>query len=314
MDGFWFSFNAVMPLILIVALGYLLTHLKVFGAPFIDQANKFCFNVAFPISLFSSIVNLDLEIDISWKLYALVIGAILLIVLLLMLIVPRFVKGNPQRGALIQGIYRGNFLLMGYPLARNFFGEAGIGPVVMLLPVVVGLYNFIAVFVLEYYDDSHPRSHIGAIALKIIKNPLIIGALAGTAFTLLRLELPLFISRATEDLGGIASPLALVLLGAQFNWHRVAGNVRLLVAAVVVRMLVIPVLVIAAAILLGFSGPELGGVFILFCAPTAISSYVMAKSMHSDAELAGQIILITTVLSVVTLFAGSYILRYLHLF
>jgi malate permease and related proteins len=311
---FWFSFNAIVPLILIVALGYLLRRLKVVNGPFIDQANKFCFNVAFPVNLFSQIVGLDLQSGVNWQLYAIVIVSVLLVVALLMLVLPRFVPGNPQRGALIQGIYRGNFLLLGYPLARNLFGEAGVGPIAMLLPVVIGLYNVLAVFILEFYDDDAVKVSKRKVLAGVITNPLIIGALAGVLFTLTRLELPLFISRATEDIGKIANPLALVLLGGQFNWQRTAGNIRLLISAVVLRMAVIPALVLAAAVLLGFRGPELGGIFIIFCAPTAISSYVMAKNMNSDAELAGQIILFTTILSGLTLFCGSYLLRALQLF
>jgi len=309
MEIFWFSFNAIAPLILTVALGYFLMRFGVINRPFIDQANNFCFKVAFPISLFSSIVSIDLQQEINWQLYGFVIIAILTIALMLMLIIPRFVKGNSQRGALIQGIYRGNFLLMGYPLARNLFGEAGIGPTAMLLPVVIGLYNVLAVFILEYYDQQGAKVNKGKVVIGVITNPLILGAAAGAVFSLLRLELPLFLSRATDDIGKIANPMALILLGGQFNWKRAAGNIRLLATAVAVRMAIIPVIVIMAAILLGFRGPELGAIFILFCAPTAVSSYVMAKNMNSDAELAGQIILVTTALSGLSLFGAAFILR-----
>ena len=309
MEIFWFSFNAVVPLILIVALGYLLMRLKVIDDIFISKANGFCFKVAFPVSLFNSIVQIDLQQEINWRLYAFVIGAVLTIVFLLLLTIPRIVKGNPQRGALIQGIYRGNFLLMGYPLARNLFGEEGIGPTAMLLPVVIIMYNVIAVFLLEYYAGTEEKVNKGKVFLGVITNPLIIGSLAGALFALLPVELPLFLSRATEDIGKIANPLALVLLGGQFNWRQAAGNFRLLAAAVSLRMLVIPPLVIAAAVLLGFRGPELGAVFILFCAPTAVSSYIMARSMNSDAPLAGQIILATTLISGATLFIGSFLLK-----
>jgi malate permease and related proteins len=309
MEIFRFSFDAVFPLILIVALGYLLARLKLINDPFINTANKVCFNVALPVSLFLSITGIDLRASVSWPLYALAVGAIFLVLGLLILFVPRFVAGNPQRGALIQGIYRGNFLLMGYPLARNLFGEAGVAPVAMLLPVVILLYNLIAVVLLEFFDQSSTGLDIRKVLLGILKNPLIIASVLGTAVSLLRLELPLFIGRATEDVAGIAYPLALILLGGQFKWHKLAGNARLLAAAVVVRMALIPVLVIGSAIFLGFRGPELGAIFILFCAPTAVSSYIMARNMNSDADLAGQIVLVTTVVSGLTFFAGSFILR-----
>jgi malate permease and related proteins len=314
MEIFRFSFDAVFPLMLIVALGFLLQRLKLINDTFIDIANKFCFNVAFPVSLFLSISEIDLRVAVNWPLYGFALGAILLILGLLLLTVPRLVQGNPQRGALIQGIYRGNFLLMGYPLARNLFGDAGVAPVAMLLPVVILLYNFIAVVLLEYYDQSSKGLILRKVIWGIVKNPLIIGSLLGTAASLLRLEMPLYIGRAVEDVASIAYPLALVLLGGQFKWHKLTGNAGLLAGAVLTRMALLPVLVIGAAILLGFRGPNLGAIYILFCAPTAVSSYIMARNMHSDSDLAGQIVLITTLVSGLTLFVGAYVLRAQHLF
>jgi malate permease and related proteins len=314
MEIFRFSFDAVTPLILLVVLGYFLARWKVINDTFIDIANKFCFRVAFPASLFISITEIDLKAEVNWFLYALVIPAIVLTVLILVLAVPRLVKGNPQRGALIQGIYRGNFLLMGYPLARNFFGEAGVVPVTMLLPVVILLYNLIAVVLLEYYDQSSKGLNLKKVLAGVLTNPLIIGAAAGVVFSLLEIDLPVFIGRAVDDVAAIAYPMALILLGGQFKWGKLAGNGKMLVSAVAARMFLIPVLVIGTAALLGFRGPDLGAVFILFCAPTAVSSYIMARNMNSDADLAGQIILLTTVVSGFTFFAGAFLLRSLQLF
>lgn len=309
-----FSFNAVAPLILIIALGVFLNRLKMIDDRFVTVANKFCFNVAFPATLFSTIINIDLKTEINGQLYAFALGGILAVVLVLMLTVPIFVKGNPQRGAMIQGIYRGNFLLLGYPLALNLFGEAGIGPTAMLLPATIAIFNFIAVFVLVYFDREAGRPSVARMLAGVITNPLIISAILGAAVSLLRIPVPVFLDRAIDDIGQVAVPLALVLLGAQFNWKHAAANKKLLTAAILIRMLLIPVLLTTAAILLGFRGMELGAIFILFNSPTAISSYTMARSMNSDAALAGQIVLVTTVVSAFTLFGGVCILRALGYF
>lgn len=314
MDILLFSFNAIAPLVLIIALGVFLAHIRLIDEKFIAAANKFCFNVAFPASLFSTLVSIDLKSEINGSLYAFVILAILAVIGLLLLIVPLFVKGNPQRGAMIQGIYRGNFLLLGYPLARNLFGEAGIGPTAMLLPAVIAIFNVAAVFVLVYYDRGDSKPRLGRMIAGVLTNPLIIGALAGALISLLSVELPGFLTVAVDDVGKIAVPLALILLGGQFNWRQTAANSRLLVSAVITRMVLIPLAVVAVAIVIGFRGIELGAIFILFCSPTAISSYTMARSMNSDAPLAGQIVLLTTVVSAFTLFAGVCLLRALGLF
>jgi len=309
-----FSFNAIAPLILIIALGFFLVRIRLIDDRFIATANKFCFNVAFPASLFSTITLIDLTSEINGQLFLFVIVAILAIVSLLLLIVPRLVEGNPQRGALIQGIYRGNFLLLGYPLARNLFGEAGIRPTAMLLPMVIALFNVIAVSLLVYYDRRESRPGPGRMIIGVLTNPLIIGAIAGAAISLLKISLPVFLTRAINDLGQVAVPLALVLLGGQFNWRQAADNRQLLTGAVLTRMVLIPAIITTAAILLGFRGMELGAIFILFNSPTAISSYTMARSMNSDAPLAGQIVMLTTIVSAFTLFTGVSLLRALGYF
>lgn len=315
MEVLTFSFNAIAPLILVVALGTFLFRIALIDARFVDSANRFCFNVAFPISLFGSIVSIDLKKLFNPSLYAFILITIVVVVGLLMLIVPRLVPGNQQRGALVQGIYRGNFLLMGYPLAISLFGQEGIAPTAMLLPIVVGVFNLIAVFVLEYFDDNRQtRLNKGRVLLSVLKNPLIIGSLAGAVFSLLGIRLPVFLDRAVADVGKIAFPLALILLGAQFSWKKTAANVKMLITAVAVRMILIPAITVTAAIMIGFRGPELGAIFILFSAPTAVSSSIMARSMNSDADLAGQIVLFTTIVSAFTIFGGVSLMRALQLF
>jgi predicted permease len=301
MSVFQFSFNGIMPLILLVVLGFAVKHFGYLDQASIDKTTNFLFKVAFPISLFNSITSIEISDYFNPKLFIFAIGTILLIVALLMLILPRFVKGNQQRGAMIQGIYRGNYLLLGYPLAQNLFGDAGVGPTAMLLPLVIFTYNVLAVFVLEYYGGEEA------------KNPLIIGAVGGAVFSLLRWELPLFLSRTVADVAKIANPFALILLGGQFNWRRLGDKIHLVVWASALREILIPLLTTVAAILLGFRGPELGALFILFASPTAVTSFIMAKTMNSDGDLASQIVLSTTLVSGFSLFTGVYILRALAL-
>jgi predicted permease len=314
MTVFWFSFNAVAPLVLLVVLGYVLSRWQIIDTPFINKANAFLFKVAFPVSLFNSIVKIELSDYFNLKLFIFSVGCILGVIALLMLIVPRFVPGNPQRGALIQGIYRGNYLLLGYPLALNLFGESGVGPTAMMLPIIIIVYNVMAVFILEFYSGSGTRVSKMKVLIGVLKNPLIIGAACGVVFSLLPWELPVVLARTVDDVGKIANPMALILLGGQFSWGGLAGNLRLVIAGTALREFVIPTLTTVGAVLLGFRGPELGALFILFCSPTAVSSYIMAKNMNSDADLAGQIILSTTVISGISLFIGTFILRSLGLF
>ena len=309
MSVFWFAFNGITPLILLVVLGYFLKRIGLVDQGMIDKTTRLLFKVAFPVSLFNSITQIEISDYFNPRLFGFAIGMILAIVGILMLILPRFVRGNQQRGAMIQGIYRGNFLLLGYPLAQTLFGDRGIGPTAMLLPVVIFTYNILAVFILEYYSGEQARVNPVKVLTGVATNPLIIGALAGALFSALHLELPVFLARTARDISQIANPLALILLGGQFSWNRLSGRLHLLGWAIGLREFLIPALTTVAAVWLGFRGPELGALFILFASPTAVTSFIMAKSMNSDGDLASQIVLGTTLFSGIALFLGVFILR-----
>jgi len=121
------------------------------------------------------------------------------------------------------------------------------------------------------------------------------------------------VDTSVNYLAQIATPLALIVLGGHFDHRKVSGNIKLSVVATVTRLILIPFVAVVGAVLLGFRGYELGAIYILFSAPTAVSSFPMAKSMNSDAELAGQIIIFTTFFSMFTVFVGVYVLKALGL-
>ena len=147
----------------------------------------------------------------------------------------------------------------------------------------------------------------------IITNPLIIGIVLGLPFSILDIEIPVLVDKSLDNLSSLATPLSLICLGAQFTFKAAKDNLKLSVTATVVKQLLIPSVVLLVAALLGFRGGELGAIFILFMAPTAISSYIMAKNMHSDDQLAAQILILTTLTSCFTLTAGIFLLRSLGL-
>lgn len=313
MDNILFSFNGVFPLVLIVGLGIFLRKIQMFDDHFISQANQFCFMVAFPLQLFNNIYHIDYEQSIPVDMLIFIALSILVMTVLLMLIVPRTIKDRTKWGSFIQGAFRSNFLLVGLPLANNLFGARGVVVASIALPVVIPLYNFLAVLVLSINSNTQHTSenkvHYCQVALNILKNPLIIGALSALVLGTLQVPMPLFLDRSIKDVGSIATPLALILLGAQFKFSDLRGRIKLAVIASLLRVVILPWTVIGAAIALGFRGEPLGTIFIVFAAPSAISGYIMAKNMGNDGPLAGQVIILTTLLSVLTMFLGVIFLK-----
>lgn len=319
MDDILFSLNAVLPLLLLIAVGYIVRRLNVVNDAFLEVGNHFVFRIAMPILLCRNIYQTDFLKAFDPVLAGFVVASIFALALLTALIAPRFVKNRQSIGTIIQAVYRGNFILFGLPLAINLFGAAGAAPTAMLFAVTIPTYNLLAVFVLTIYSpeyDHRPGSllkNMGPVVLGILKNPLIIGSAAGFLLAIMPFDMPLFLDKTFADIGGIATPLALIILGAQFNFGQLQGHLRVATITSMVRLILVPAVFVFIAVLIGFRGPKLGAIYILMAAPTAVSSYIMAKDMNSDYVLAGQLVVLTTVLCGFTLFAGIYLLRVLSL-
>ena len=322
MDNLLYSLNCVVPLFAVIGLGVLLRRLGVLNEGFVDAGTKLGFRVALPCLLFTQVAEADLTRAIDPKLCWFTIVSVALVTGLLCLITPRLVKSRAACGALVQGIFRGNFAILGIPLAINMFGTEGAAPTALLLPVTVPLYNILAVLVLSLFapedgaagGSARKVPGFGKVLLGIVTNPLIIGIALAMPLSLLRVELPEMVSRTLDSVASLATPVALLCLGAQFDWKNARQNLRLTIPAALVKQALIPAVMLTAAALFGFRDGELGALFIVFMAPSSVSSYIMAKNMRSDAQLAAQMILWTTLLSMFTMFLGIYILRSLGLF
>ena len=114
--------------------------------------------------------------------------------------------------------------------------------------------------------------------------------------------------RTTAD--GLELKKISVPLGGNFKFSSLKGRIHLAVLSASLKTIVLPAVAVGAAILAGYRGVELGIIYILFSGPTAVSSYIMAKNMDSDHELAGQILLLSTLMCVFTIFMGVFALKY----
>ena len=316
MENLIYSLQSVVPLFVLILMGYLLRRFKIVNDAFVDVGTKIGFKMALPVLLFQQVAAADLNSVFNPRLVVFAVIAILAVVGLSCVLVPLMVKGNAQRGAIIQALYRGNFAILGVPLAINMFGEVGAAPTSLLLPFTVPIYNATAVIILTVFDPAFEGKKsipVKKILKGIITNPLIVGIVLGLPFSILSVEIPVLVDKSLDNLSSLATPLSLICLGAQFTFKAAKDNLKLSVSATVAKQVLIPSIVLLIAVLLGFRGGELGAIFILFMAPTAISSYIMAKNMHSDDQLAAQILILTTLTSCLTLTAGIFLLRSLGL-
>jgi len=313
-----FSANAVFPLVILIFLGFCLKQekLRLFKNPkeFFNQADRLVFNVALPVYIFNQIAGADIDeiFDINLVVYC--VSGIILSFLLMTFITFVFIKKKSARGAFIQGAARSNYAILAAPLAGFLCDSRGTVTASLIMPFVVILFNALAVIILAVNaDDPGNQNNAGRMIFGIIKNPLIIASMIALPFMIFKISFPQAIQKSIDFIANMSTPLALISLGAGIDLRVLKNKVRLSLIASIIKTAAIPAVFVVPAILLGFRDAALVVIFVLFAAPTAVASYIMAKNMKSDHELAGQVVALTTVICPVTIFAGSFVLKSLGL-
>ncbi len=316
MESLIFAANAVLPIVLTVAFGYILKRIGFMNESFARTANKLCFRVFLPTMLFLNVYKIENigGIETWYILYTVI--AVLFLFLIAFPIVTAATGHKERRGVLCQAAFRSNYALIGIPLAESLFGEEGVAAASVLSAVVIVLFNVLAVICLSVYRKGKPS--FKKIILDILKNPLIISIVLGIVVLLIRPYTAFRISDITPvykvlgNLSGLATPMALLVLGAQFEFSTVAELRREIIWGVGMRCLMVPVLGLGTAYLIfkgEFTGAEFAALTAVFTTPLAVSSVAMAQEMDGDARLAGQLVIWTTLISAFTTFIASFLLK-----
>ena len=311
MENLILSFNIVLPIFLILSLGYILKKLKILDELTTKNMNSVNFKVFLPLLLFYNVYKTDLSVVFNPKLLIFSIISVILVFLLLFIIIPLLEKDNRKRGVIIQGIFRSNFVIFGVPVCEALFGQNATGVASMLIAIVVPLFNFLAVICLEIYRGGN--INFKKIIKGIITNPLIIASIIGLFFIYFKIKLPTPIEKTINDISKIATPLAFILLGSSFTFSAFSLYIKQLSITILGKLIIVPGIVLYIAALLGFRNVELTCLLSVFASPTAVSSYTMAEQMDGDSILAGQIVVLTSIISIITVFLWIFILKQFHL-
>ena len=326
---FLYAANAVLPIVLLIALGYFLRQRRFYDEKFLKTANKLGFRVALPMLLFFNVYEIDGISSINWSTVGYAVGAILVLFAVGLVAVMLFVREPKQKGVILQSAFRSNFAIIGIPLAQALGGDSTLAVVSVLSAFSIALFNVLAVISLTVFikDGENEKPSVKSIAVKIIKNPLIIAICLGllclvarnfiSGFTI-KNQLP-FLYSAISTVAKMASPLMLIVLGGQFSFEAISSLKKQIAFGTLLRIVIAPVIGVGCAILFtkaglfSFGSDDYAAFVALFGSPIAVSSAVMAAEMHNDEQLAGQLVVWTSIGSVLTVFVGVVILKSLNL-
>ncbi len=324
MSDFLFALNAIAPIVLMVLLGYLLKRIGLLQKQTATQMNKIVFRVLLPVMLMLNMYKIDLNMRFEFSYILWGVGILVVLFGVFFYPVCRLTPDRSQRGVLLQAIFRSNYALIGIPLAVSLCGDEGAIYATVLGAFTIPVFNALAVLCLTLFGEA--KADYKDVLIGIIKNPLILGVAAGGVLLLIRM---LFVSlgigfRLTDvtpvyevltDLSAIATPVALLCLGANFEFSAIPALKRQIILGVSFRNLITPLIGIGGALLLGCFESVHFSVFIaLFTSPLAVSVVPMTQEMKGDHVLAAQVLVFTTIFSTASIFLCTYALRLLGIF
>ncbi len=312
MSNFLVAVQAVAPLFFYICIGLLVRKFNIMSLEDAKRTNKLVFTVFLSTTLFYNIYTANMGEVFQPKLIIFVLGTITVCCFLWAAVLCKFVKDNKTRGAMLQAIYRSNFVIMGAPLVANLFGTDRVPVTIMLVAIVVPFYNLTAVIILETFRGK--GFSLKTIAIGIAHNPLIRGAILGVIFSLLNITLPKIIIKSIADVVKGTTPLALIILGASFQPVTNLSNYKHLAVCLIGKLLIMPAIGLSAAWFLGYRGMELATLIAIFGTPTAVSSYAMAQQMNSDTDLTANAIVFSSGFACITMFCWVFLFTSLGAF
>ncbi len=309
MDSLIYSLNATVPVFLVMVVGYILKRAGMLTEPFVTSANKFNFKVTLPAMLFTDLAATDIIGTFEPK-YVIFCASVTAVMFFGLWLGARFfIKDKSLIGEFVQASYRSSAAVLGIAFIENIYGTSGMAPVMII--GCVPLFNVFAVIVLTFESESGSDglTHIKRSLINIAKNPIIISIVLGVIASLLRVNFPEIIDKTLASFAKMASPLALVTIGAGFEGRKAIAKIKPTAVATFIKLIALPAIFLPIGIKLGFRDEALVALIIMLGSPTTPSSYIMSKNMGHDGVLSSSAIVATTLISSVTLTFWIFITR-----
>jgi len=302
------TISVTAPVFSMLFLGVVLKRLGLIDVAFVNTASTLVFRGTLPALLFLGIIKADLTTALQPTLLLYFVLATLGCFLLAW---AWSIWRCPEadRGIYTQGAFRGNNGIVGLALATSMYGDYGLSVGAVLGGVVILTYNVLSAIILAIYSPQ-AKADIWSVSKSIATNPLIIGVLAAIPFATWQIPLPAWLLTSAGYFAQMSLPLALICIGATLTLDSVRQGSGVAISSSLMKVLWLPVLATLGAGLCGFRGADLGILFLYFVSPTAAASFVMAKAVGGNYQLASAIIVISTLASVLTTNLGLLLLQW----
>ena len=298
MDNLVFSLNATVPIFLMMVLGLFFNKIGWMDEEFANKMNKFVFRIPLPVLLFGDLAVVDIKEAWDTK-FVIFCFIITLISITIAIGISCLLKDRSIQGEFIQGAYRSSAALLGIAFIQNIYGNSGQAPLMIIGSVP--LYNIMAVVVLSFFKPGQKGMNKA--------NPIIIGIAAGLLWSALKLPMPVILHKAVSSIGGVATPMGLMAMGATFDIKKAFGKIKPTVIAAFIKLVGFVAVFMPLAVVIGFRREKLIAILVMLGSATTVSSFVMAKNMGHEGVLSSSVVMLTTMCSAFTLTGWLFIMK-----
>jgi len=308
-----FSLNATMPLFIMMVLGFWLKKINFLDEHSTKKINQLVFKVFLPALLFIDLAKEDF-IRI-WDTKMVVFCFVVTVLSIgLAAVISLLSKNKSDRGEIIQAAYRSGAATLGIAFMTNIYDDASM--VALMIIGSVPLYNVAAVVIL-YLTSPETAHHsknelIKKTAKNVVTNPIIIGIVLGMLWSVCKIPQPVILAKSVTYLGNLASPLALIGLGASFEFCDVKEKWKETVSVTCVKLILWCMIFLPVAISIGFQDEKLVAILVMLGSATTSSCFIMAKNMGHEGKISSCSVMSTTLLSSFTLTMWLFILKSLQ--
>jgi malonate transporter len=299
---------ALLPVFLLIVLGFILKRSLMRLETQWHGLERLTYYVLFPVLLMQTLVKADLsKVPVAGVGGALFLSVLLMSLLCLALqpLLARFAVDGPAFSSIFQGAIRWQ-TYVALAVSGTLFGDVGLALASVAMVAMIPLGNVFSVAVLAHYASPEKRS-VGSIAMTVVRNPLIWACVIGLLINVTHIPLPKLWHEVADALGRSSLAIGLLVTGAglhlegMFRSSLVFRSSLAASVAVFLKLVLMPVIAVALALLFGLTGSNLAIVTACSAVPTASSAYVLARQMGGDAPLLAQIITLQTILAAITM-------------
>jgi malonate transporter and related proteins len=294
--------SALLPVFLLIVLGFVLRRSLMRLDTQWHGLERLTYYVLFPTLLIQTLVQADLSsVPVAGVGGALLLSALVMSLLCLALrpLFSRLAIDGPAFTSIFQGATRWQ-TYVALAVSSNLFGQTGLALASVAIVALIPLINVFSVWVLAQYASPEKPS-VRTVVMTVVQNPLIWACAIGIAVNLAHLPLPKIWHDVADALGRSSLGIGLLVTGAGLQLQGLFRPSLAASAAVLLKLVLMPVLAVALALWFGISGSSLVIVAVCAAVPTSSSAYVMARQMGGDAPLLAQIITLQTIFAAITM-------------